>query len=485
MTLNFLSGEYYVDRVHSQIHYLQLLIAEQKRLLPPFGPNKFADVLEKITKAIGDFFDFEINRVTLTNQSDVIDRSKKYLGLLETIHKSYLPFLEAVPEEFVPSDVLRSLTNFITMTSKKLGISTDFELRFFPAWISNYGLQGYINFVQTLLKGFPTHLYSDPLKDIPTSPEWFIFITYPRMRPRDILLHPNMIHELGHFVYHELAEKPTTPPLKFDIKLHKGSFEKLLSTIKGNLPRLPKDQEMKLSEKLHTDCSRIVRNWLMEVFADLFAIRVIGPAYLFAFVELSTLVDVMDKYGDKHPSSTLRLRYLLEELRDLNYFTFKKKDSSLGNLSKFFSDWYKSIETKDLAPILKNDKDDYFLVAYKTLEENFPLIHSEIIKQIGNLHYSPENINSKVYPLVKTLTTGTLPAESWNNNNRLKEVAEFVDLLNAGWLAFFYEIETFYRSVRATTVPEKLDALDNFKQLLSKAIESSEICRLWPSAGGY
>jgi len=484
MTLNFLSGEYYVDRVRSQTRYLQLLIAEQKRLLSPFGPNKFADVLEKITEAIGGFFDFEIKRVTLTNQSEVIDRSKKYLGLLETIHKNYLPFLEAVPEEFVPSEVLRCFTNFITTTNRKLGISTEFELRFFPAWVSNYGLHGYINFVQTLLKGFPTFLYSDPLKDIPTSPEWFIFITYPRIRPRDILLHPNMIHEIGHFVYHEMAVKPTTPLLKFDIKLHKISFEELLSKIKRELPRLSKDREMKLSEKIHTECARIVRNWLMEVFADLFAVRVIGPAYLFAFVELSTLVDVMDKYGDNHPSSTLRLRYLLKELRDLNYFRSKKKNSPLGKLSKFFSDWYKSIETKDLAPILKDDKDPYFLVAYKTLEENFSLIHSEIIKQIGQLHYSPENINSKVYPLAKTLTTGTLPAEFWNKDNRLKEVAEFIDLLNAGWLTFFYEIEKFYRSVRATTVPDKLDALDNFKQLLSKAIESSEISRLWPSAGG-
>ena len=80
------------------------------------------------------------------------------------------------------------------------------------------------------------------------------------------------------------------------------------------------------------------------------------------------------------------------------------------------------------------------------------MIHSEIIKQIGQLHYSPENINSKVYPLAKTLTTGTLPAEFWNKDNRQKEKAEFIDLLNAAWLTFFYEIEKFYRSVRATTV---------------------------------
>jgi hypothetical protein len=64
-----------------------------------------------------------------------------------------------------------------------------------------------------------------------------------------------------------------------------------------------------------------MRPWLEEVFCDLFAVRLLGPAYTFVFAELFDLLGDFRKqranlYQRTHPAPTVRLHEQLEILRE-------------------------------------------------------------------------------------------------------------------------------------------------------------------------
>jgi len=113
-------------------------------------------------------------------------------------------------------------------------------------------------------------------------------------------------HEIGHFVYQLFSKSGEAT---FD-----GLSIKLEAAVKGqkNLQVLTPDRKAWLRE--------ILENWTKEVFCDLFAVRLVGPAFTFALIDLHWLVGLMGagnekQFDEEHPSPALRVREQLAQLK--------------------------------------------------------------------------------------------------------------------------------------------------------------------------
>ncbi len=107
-------------------------------------------------------------------------------------------------------------------------------------------------------------------------------------------------HELGHYV---VEQRNLTDTLRNEAD----------TRIAEVLPKLTDDRRRKLA--------KVIRSWLEEVFCDLFAVRLLGPAYTFVFAELFDLLgDFREQraalYHGTHPAGTVRLHEQLEILRE-------------------------------------------------------------------------------------------------------------------------------------------------------------------------
>jgi len=137
------------------------------------------------------------------------------------------------------------------------------------------------------------------------------FVEIPYSKGTSFFSNINIFHEIGHFVY-QLFSKSSD-----------ASFDGLSNALEEATKQQKKLHEPK-RERLATERTarrrEILDNWTEEVFCDLFAVRLIGPAFTFALIDLLWLVGLMRAGNEKqfdaeHPPPALRLREQLAQLK--------------------------------------------------------------------------------------------------------------------------------------------------------------------------
>lgn len=137
------------------------------------------------------------------------------------------------------------------------------------------------------------------------------FVEIPYSQGTSFFSNINIYHEIGHFVY-QLFSKSGEP-----------SFDQLDATMEQAIKQQKSLQEFKPGRTAAERKARlkgILENWTKEVFCDLFAIRLIGPAFTFALIDLLWLVGLIGagnekQFDEEHPSPALRLREQLSQLK--------------------------------------------------------------------------------------------------------------------------------------------------------------------------
>jgi len=446
--------------------------------LPSSGPLEFAKANIKLIDLVSKFFTREVQ--TAANDEDIIKYCKKYLKFLQDITEKVIPLLEGISEAFIPSELLLTLAHQTKELAKKLNFSEKLDIRLCPRWDFNYGIRAFKNFILSSLVDLPTPLFPELLEGLPSLPELFIFIRYPRTESQNILLHSLMTHELGHLVDFQTHISST---LLNSIKINKDSFEKLFKKECKREKFKPKKEqrdENQIREGLLTKCSEITEKWLNEFVCDLIATHLIGPAYFFALFEIGVLIGDIQKYSEGHPSIGLRLRFVSEELYHM-YLNSNKKLEHQGVrefISKLHRDLKEIEEKNEFEP--QNDGADYFKVVYLTILPNRPLLQETVRQKIKEFSYDVSKFNMDVVNLSDDIQHGIPPSEFPSLNTSKNIAASFASILNAGWLAYFFDMDKFYSLVAATENSDKLKARDNFNKLLFKGVESSFILQEWP-----
>jgi hypothetical protein len=135
------------------------------------------------------------------------------------------------------------------------------------------------------------------------------FIELPYSQGPSFFTNLAIYHEIGHFVYEEISHTNSNQSIA-DLQ---SAQDQCLQTVFQK--RWKKDPEALAL------AARIIENWTQEIFCDLFAIRLVGPAFSFALIEILGMLGFLSeketvKFHPSHPSSACRFAEHVNMLRD-------------------------------------------------------------------------------------------------------------------------------------------------------------------------
>jgi hypothetical protein len=132
------------------------------------------------------------------------------------------------------------------------------------------------------------------------------FIELPYSQGPNFFTNLAIYHEIGHFVYEEISTpRPPRPPV--------AALESATDQSLTKFPDLAKDLELRALAK------KTIESWTQEIFCDLFALRLVGPAFSFALVEILNLLgshspEAMVTFSQEHPAPACRFAEHVEML---------------------------------------------------------------------------------------------------------------------------------------------------------------------------
>ena len=129
------------------------------------------------------------------------------------------------------------------------------------------------------------------------------FVELPYSQGSTLFTNIAIYHELGHFTLEVYPKDP----------LAEAAERSLKDVYGARYTRLSKDRR--------AGAKVLLRKWAEEVFCDLFAIRLIGPAFSFASIEMFSLIGLLleenkRKFLPSHPAPACRFGEQLKLLRD-------------------------------------------------------------------------------------------------------------------------------------------------------------------------
>jgi hypothetical protein len=137
-----------------------------------------------------------------------------------------------------------------------------------------------------------------------------VVVLLPRREQRSGLLHPLIVHELGHAADSEHGIVDGLWQIAHQRKRLTSRFAKAVS-------ELAQDSGVDIAEANAT-VSKALRAWITEAFCDSVAVHHLGPTYLYSFVA-EVIAGTLDEPGPSHPPARQRIRRLLAELDRLGW----------------------------------------------------------------------------------------------------------------------------------------------------------------------
>jgi hypothetical protein len=132
-----------------------------------------------------------------------------------------------------------------------------------------------------------------------------IVVFVPRGEQRSGLLHPLIVHELGHAAVdnHHLVDKVLEHPLapSLDDELNAAAARHANAIGEKDSAPIARGLESRL------------RSWIEESLCDVFAAAMLGPTFLYSFIVVAAALD-LDATGPDHPPARRRIALLLDQL---------------------------------------------------------------------------------------------------------------------------------------------------------------------------
>ena len=232
--------------------------------------------------------------------------AKAKLRDLGEIEKA-LSWLYVLTKEAIGSDSLSipfSLATFLNHTGRKLLRSNDVSF----VVLGGSALM-YYKYNLKKLRDLTTYL-SARIPGYPVLDEDVGILTFPYCAAREVLVNCNLFHEMGHCIYEKTnLEKDLRSELL-------GKFSQFF--LHENITKKVQEPLLAWRAGKNYVCTLMLR-WADEIFADMFAIRVLGPAFHFALREIEQIIptDLGSSFSETHPADDYRFQihaeWLLEE----------------------------------------------------------------------------------------------------------------------------------------------------------------------------
>ncbi len=288
-------------------------------------------------------------------------------------------------------------------------------------------------------------------------PEWVIILSYPAVQSTNILLHTIMMgHEVIHLTDHVdnissgLIATGQVKIIKTVVRREAASLEE--------------------AQRLFEKTEPVLRRWLAELVADLFAVRVYGPAYLFSFARLSLALQVMDQYSESHPSSRMRLGLMLDELRSLGYF---QEYTETRKIREELHHWLNFAASP--GPRLEGSH----YVAFESIMRAKTRLTRRVRTATQGREFNVNQFIAEVPPLLDFLQHGIPPSEVVDIVSRRSDPASLAGILNAGTLCYLEGMAELKDLLATGEKKPAIAAMTKLSELLARAIESSYAFKEW------
>lgn len=245
--------------------------------------------------------------------------------------------------------------------------------------------------------------------------------------------------------------------------------------------------------KLDTDTINVVRssfgNWFQELAADAFAFYLTGPAIFFSLSEFFQLLG--GEYGlcRTHPAHDIRRRAIFEELQKGgkdSYAEIFHRHTGSTLTEDFNSALLIATPTKDeifedMKELYKREQDAAVLAELhesipKVVDLIYTTVQAYMNKNAQGAMYTPgmyeQDLKDHLLPMLAAIP----PVESGALG--AKAPTEFASILNIGWATLLTKLTELRVRTEDGSLAGKLERLHG---LLLKAVELSEIRRIWSS----
>lgn len=137
------------------------------------------------------------------------------------------------------------------------------------------------------------------------APQNFVIITYPKAEEPIILRQALIAHELGHFIDESILDWSNS--ILEQQLFNPRAIEDIISKL-----RIKNEDGNELQSKIIQMIEKMIGPWIREIVSDFLAIAIIGPAYLFAFDEISfsPKYSYPQKLSLTHPPDQLRKEFM-------------------------------------------------------------------------------------------------------------------------------------------------------------------------------
>ncbi|MEO0049618.1 MAG: hypothetical protein ABIK42_00540 [candidate division WOR-3 bacterium] len=475
------------DIVIRELRSLLLLLDELLNALPPYGPQKLAELLHETAESLWEVLE-EVLKSPRYNSPEYVN----LLRMVQEIHTHYLKYIAFSPVVSPPFEA------FLPMISlaKSLNIN-NFALALLPSEAYNYGIEAYEDLWETtqeeiknLCDSFGINI---PPKPKGNYPKWFIEVSLPFIERRNALMYPLLLHEFAHLkdynenigqhIFKDMLPSLNVQKMSSVLEsinskdmLRKRVEEQLrIAQVELNFPQLPKvpSKVNRFTAQLLASWLEMSKRWIGEYVADFIAVRTAGLAYFFSLYEFARICSNLDNYSPTHPSFRARLSYLVPELKSMGYKICDSEDS----ISEILHNVIKDVDSRSYEPL----DNPFYEIPYDFLNNCIPVIRKKVHECPSIKVFNDEAYKIHVPDWSEKISQGLLPYIGFDTNRMSLEANGIIAILNAGWEIYLTRLDDFCATIGCRDIKERDKALINLNDLLLKGIESVEVVRIWQS----
>ena len=449
-------------RAFSLLDKIRELRPEKKTSLE--GPENLLNIIETLAEGcirrvnrLNDQL-LVIPKIAPQQAKDIENTIRLKVFLLNKLH-AFLRYVDATRLSRNPTGMIKPWELLIKKyTSKKFLRDLNVIIR--PQWKYNYS---YYNII-TILKRIEGIIgdQETKLKIEKIAPSCFPILSFAGLERDNVLQHIVLAHEIGHLI-DEIEEITDNEKVDEDISdtfkrkeiLNKfREYLELSIKIMNEVDKLDNKErdasddlfrQHKAISQAQNEISSKISKWLEEITADIIAVRIIGPSFIFALYQTQIAqVSKMGPVGD-YPPPQIRVENCIKywkEVVDKDYKFFDENETGDTNHIKIkicIKDYLDKIEKRETelsvepSPIDELEKQKHNLLTEILQQVVEKPLNS--IKDLLEQKVPPFRLGSNLFNLIEELKNRITPValEKERENNGYSK-CDIATILNAGWI---------------------------------------------------
>jgi hypothetical protein len=264
-------------------------------------------------------------------------------------------------------------------------------------------------------------------------------IGIPYSQSQSVFLNSLIAHEIGHFVFGELSLGSALSIQAREIL--KNVFTPVASSL------TPDDRK-----RMPT----LFAGWTEEIFCDLFAVRLIGPCYSYAYIEIFDLTNMLHSHGtlnraaaaaslvfsDSHPSDLYRIRKQTGLLRKLGWWAEIR--SSQSNARRILEHSANLRSGDFMVPSLKRVEKE----ALDALEQIAVKIAAAVEDALAGLDCGIDEYIRLSSTVKEYLLHGVVPSSVPDPSLGSRKAPDVVTILNASYQLYLDDLPALMKKIQ-------------------------------------